>query len=146
MRFILLIREGGVLVGRALPKVPCECTQCEAVNRAIINPIRTLEIKSDLVFVRCYEANVGIVVLVVAENHSIAILSRKPRDDWKQHQFDDFGDDLGVYRYRINVPVNVNEPFDHQSFASAASASELVKVFRQGRSEIIQFTLSSRQN
>jgi hypothetical protein len=47
--------------------------------------------------------------------------------------------DLGIYRDRIDVPVNVNEPFDHPVIRiGSQSAPELVKVLRQGCSEIIR--------
>ena len=80
---VLFIGKGDVLGGFSLPKIPGECAQRETVDGFSIRSIRAFEVKGNLRLVWRNKTDVGIMVLVLAEHHSVTVSYGKPRDDRK---------------------------------------------------------------
>ena len=82
----------------------------------------------------CVKSQVGVEILVLAQLNHQAVFLRELDEHRKQEKLQDFRNNLGVNRDRIDALINVDEAFDNPlSFVGSDSLGErggvLLKVF-----------------
>ncbi len=102
---ILFVWKGNILCRFTLTKITGKSAQRETIHPLCINSICTFEINGKYCSIGCYKTDVRIMILMFAKYHFEVIFLRKPRNNRKQHQFNDFRGNFCIYRNGIDIMV-----------------------------------------